>query len=1129
MQLYHCLRKLGGKIMVSHHERFLISSSILIIFLLSFLSILPYIQPTDSEFSTTREDNSIGNSYEDLWHEKQHTTYTNVNGFGSNLGSRSNFDNETESNDNIEDSVNNGNELLSGREMRGEMRNINDELDIFYIDLKGGAQSTIDSVNITPIFTDWDHIYDKAVGIKLKMYTEFEDERYLLEYKELGTDNKTSSWPNATSLFFNADRTGRYYLEVYAQYFRDIQDQVIHPNAMINYSLKVQITDYTSSDKNNDINNGTQLTGPLQGLDLTQAFDHWDWYFIDTLTENRSVNLSMSVEITLADKTNIEHYVKVSCILMSYDLVNQEEISLIFNGDWKAVYNPNPINIHFEATFKKAYLGIHIQQRRFEDLEEVDMVDCGVSNIAYKIKTFKLTLVNTPPQLLQPSLSPTKGTTKDTYTYSAVYQDADNDPPMFVNLTIDDLNLNLTQSTIETNDGNYVNGELYEGSITGLDLSDIFHNNYKPLNYFFSTYDYYPELKLPIKYVETETFSDLSVIDNVLPTLQTNLPTQWTVQEDSEPVYIDLFSIFSDPDNIDYPGEEVKFQVWSGIYGWKNITGTENITLKVLDNDTLELTPETNKFGSDTINIRAFDVEGAEHAVKYTMQIIIEPINDKPILIQLPDYLGTEAIREDEYCNLTLLAYDYADNNEDIMYYSIDIFEKIPLLVDNPKKYKFSFSNLSGKLSFIPCNEMVGIYELNYTATDEGTVEPIGLSDTKQFILQILNTNDPPLAVISEPKKDAKFNTSAIITLSGINSTDDDIQHGDYLYYSWYIYLNGTEKEFLGKFDKPTTTIQIKRPGKHKIELKVKDREGEVGIAEVNFRIISLVGDIPGGDDFDEDGIPDLWEIRYDLNPNKFDSDLDPDNDSFTNLEEYLGEDNLPGGGDSSDPTNSLSVVGDIDADSLPDWWEWEVFNSITQPRDGDPDNDTYTNYEEYLGIDKEPGNGDYSDPLNTLSIPVAKEKDDDKDEGTEFGTMLLIASGIIAIIIFLLILNFHMAKKRKKKAEEEKKKSVESKPIYTPEPQPVPMLPPTQGQVQVPAIPPSSPPMGQLPGTMPVAQPMQTFQPPTLQPTVPMQPGTQPKFQPQVQQPPDQLGLPAVGKVYEIEKPNKKENEDNN
>ncbi len=40
--------------------------------------------------------------------------------------------------------------------------------------------------------------------------------------------------------------------------------------------------------------------------------------------------------------------------------------------------------------------------------------------------------------------------------------------------------------------------------------------------------------------------------------------------------------------------------------------------------------------------------------------------------------------------------------------------------------------------------------------------------------------------------------------------------------------------------------------------------------------------------DDDNDGIPDTWEIRYGLDPlNSSDSDLDPDNDGLTNLEEY--------------------------------------------------------------------------------------------------------------------------------------------------------------------------------------------------------------------------------------------------
>ena len=39
--------------------------------------------------------------------------------------------------------------------------------------------------------------------------------------------------------------------------------------------------------------------------------------------------------------------------------------------------------------------------------------------------------------------------------------------------------------------------------------------------------------------------------------------------------------------------------------------------------------------------------------------------------------------------------------------------------------------------------------------------------------------------------------------------------------------------------------------------------------------------------DFDNDGMPDSWELRNGLRPDIFDSKNDPDNDGFSNLEEY--------------------------------------------------------------------------------------------------------------------------------------------------------------------------------------------------------------------------------------------------
>ena len=48
----------------------------------------------------------------------------------------------------------------------------------------------------------------------------------------------------------------------------------------------------------------------------------------------------------------------------------------------------------------------------------------------------------------------------------------------------------------------------------------------------------------------------------------------------------------------------------------------------------------------------------------------------------------------------------------------------------------------------------------------------------------------------------------------------------------------------------------------------------------------------PGKPDSDGDGIPDGWEVQYSLNPLEHDSAMDPDQDGFTNLEEYYSNTN---------------------------------------------------------------------------------------------------------------------------------------------------------------------------------------------------------------------------------------------
>ncbi len=151
-------------------------------------------------------------------------------------------------------------------------------------------------------------------------------------------------------------------------------------------------------------------------------------------------------------------------------------------------------------------------------------------------------------------------------------------------------------------------------------------------------------------------------------------------------------------------------------------------------------------------------------------------------------------------------------------------------------------------------------------------------------------------------------------------------------------------------------------------------------------------------DDTDGDDLPDAWELDYFGNLLQGPDD-DPDGDFATNLEEYLGftdptvrisapdeddegfgdgmgdaweihyfgntdrdgyddfdRDGLDDynefvlGTDPTDPTSPGSIDGDVDGDGLDDRWEISHFGRITAQNDeGDPDEDGFSNLEEYI------------------------------------------------------------------------------------------------------------------------------------------------------------------------------------
>ena len=87
---------------------------------------------------------------------------------------------------------------------------------------------------------------------------------------------------------------------------------------------------------------------------------------------------------------------------------------------------------------------------------------------------------------------------------------------------------------------------------------------------------------------------------------------------------------------------------------------------------------------------------------------------------------------------------------------------------------------------------------------------------------------------------------------------------------------------------------------------------------------------VRGGVDSDNDGMPDVWEIKYgfkQLDP--ADGNQDADGDLFTNVEEYEAKTNPKDPESHPDYLDSLSIVGDLRTDKLPFW-----FKSYTPTRD---------------------------------------------------------------------------------------------------------------------------------------------------------------------------------------------------
>lgn len=384
------------------------------------------------------------------------------------------------------------------------------------------------------------------------------------------------------------------------------------------------------------------------------------------------------------------------------------------------------------------------------------------------------------------------------------------------------------------------------------------------------------------------------------PILSTPFPDTIIDEDDMKKDFLDLNDYFADTD-----GDALTFDYES----------SENLDVR-LKGSLVTIIPEDNYWGTEVVTFKATDISGSEPVIG-DMTVVIIPVNDLPILNTTENWIlnkggvelaGTNVeIKQDDEIVLYATAYDPADN--DLLKFSddTDLFDIDPD---------------TGEIALTPTNDDVGTYEVNIKVDDQQATDNIVQTT---FTFMIKNVNDPPeTPVISSPEADSIHIVETDIEFKG-TCDDPDLYLDDSTERLTYKWTTDQSTDILS-FDREFAT-QLEE-GVYTITLTVSDRADESTSTEITITVDidrnkdtdnDGIADYLDEDD-DNDGIIDSWELQYELDPlNANDANRDLDNDGFTNLEEFLGDDGKLGGQDSTNPRVKSSAPEVKDTSSSTD------------------------------------------------------------------------------------------------------------------------------------------------------------------------------------------------------------------
>ena len=562
---------------------------------------------------------------------------------------------------------------------------------------------------------------------------------------------------------------------------------------------------------------------------------------------------------------------------------------------------------------------------------------------------------NNPPSLTVPIVTPSTGEISTAFEFKVVYTDPDNDAPDvgsgYIRAIIDghlpgiDLSLNSSASA-ELRDGDYTNGEEYIHTTT---LSSYGLHNYK-----FTCFDGIDTNATPVSnnplvtarptldpIDELDAYEDIDLVLSLVGKLDdedTSLAELVITVNSSYAIVEDLNITFNYPNEFNYPSgrdhEQLAVNVTDGLY---NVTRFLRVNVHAVnDAPAISGVPDVScqRDKKYQFNVEQYlsDPDNEVDELTITVNSDFASVSGKDITLFYPnssdivtDELTLEVFDGELYGSqeiiVTVLSHEPESYFELLSIPDQNAVEDVELKLDlaefiiftgPPYLHKLSAGTNSSYCTIVGL-ELTFNYPNSFNYPSGRTSELVSVSvidpdqtETRSFTIHVQAVNDEPvLTVLYAP--------SVGLAETGLRFSVEyqDIDGGDSPRVQLVLAgIGHTLNQTMGNIHAGGGTFETElslRAGEYEYHFLCDDGQGESN-SMVTSRVypLQITEVTEASNDTDGDNIPDLWELHYGLDPfNASDAAEDPDKDNYTNLEEFLGADGLPGGLDSTDPFES--------------------------------------------------------------------------------------------------------------------------------------------------------------------------------------------------------------------------------